>query len=394
MPNKTRSEQYSGGFPESIEAFRDMSDPRTGRNKRHYFGEIIFMALAAIICQCEGFGDMERFAKLKERWFRKFLKLPNGTPSNDTFRRVFSAIDPEQFNACFMVFVQATHGDLGEQLIAIDGKALRHSFDTGTELKHLHMLSAWACEEGISLGQLAVDSKSNEIKAIPKLIDLLDLEGHTVSLDAMGCQKSIAKKIYLAHANYLLALKGNQGTLHKRVEAFFASPNHIKEARKRGNTITVSDVENKAHGRIERRIVMATDALDSVDKREIDSWLGLRSIVCVEAHREERSTGKRSVEKRYYITTHAPDAAKLQQFIRQHWSIENQCHWILDMTWKEDASRIRKANAAENVALLRKLALNLLKADTSIKDTVRGKRLQATFDENILSTFLQLELSK
>lgn len=394
MPNETRSEQYSGGFPESIKAFSEVSDPRTGRNKRHYFGEIIFMALAAIICQCEGFDDMERFAKLKEQWFRKFLKLPNGTPSNDTFRRVFSSIDPEQFNACFMAFVQARHGELSEQLIAIDGKALRHSFDNRTEAKHLHMLSAWACETGISLGQLAVDAKSNEIKALPKLIDLLDLEGHTVSLDAMGCQKTVAKKIYLAHANYLLALKGNQSNLHKRVESFFCSPNHIKEAKKRGKTVTVSDLANKDHGRNERRIVVATDAIDWMDKHEIDSWLGLRSIVCVEAHREEKSTAKRSVEKRYYITTHEPDADKLQQFIRQHWGIENQCHWILDMTWKEDASRIRKANASENVALLRKIALNLLKADKSIKDTVRGKRLQATFDENILSSFLQLDISK
>lgn len=353
---------------------------------------MIFMALAAIICQCEGFDDMARFSKLKEKWLRKFLKLPNGIPSNDTFRRVFSAIDPEQFNACFMAFIRDTHGELSAQLIAIDGKALRHSFDTDT--KHLHMLSAWACDEGISLGQLAVDAKTNEIKALPQFLDLLDLEGHTVSLDAMGCQKAIAQKLYLSKADYLLALKGNHGILHKRVSDFFASASHIKQAEARGKTITISEVENEAHGRIERRIVMATDAIDQMDKNEIDSWLGLRSIVCVEAHREEKSTGKCSVEKRYYLTSHRPDAAMLQKFIRQHWSIENQCHWILDVTWKEDVSRIRKANRAQNVALLRKLALNLLKADTTIKDTVRGKRLQATFDEDILSQFLQLNLSK
>jgi len=202
MPNQTRSEQYAGGFPKSIESFSGMADPRTGRNKRHYFGEIIFMALAAIICQCEGFDDMERFAKLKEQWFKKFLKMPNGTPSNDTFRRVFSAINPEKFNACFMAFIEANYGELEDQLIAIDGKALRHSFDTATERKHLHMLSAWACEKGISLGQLAVDAKTNEITAVPKLLDLLDLEGHTVSLDAMGCQKEIAQKVHLTGAHY------------------------------------------------------------------------------------------------------------------------------------------------------------------------------------------------
>lgn len=394
MSHQTRSEQFSGGFPESIEAFSELADPRKGRHKRHYFGEIIFMALAAIICQCEGFDDMERFAELKEGWLRKFLKLPNGTPSNDTFRRVFSSINPKQFNHCFMTFIQAKHGDLAKQLIAIDGKAVRHSFDSGTGAEHMHLLSAWACEQGISLGQLEVDRKTNEIKAVPELLDLLDLEGHTVSLDAMGCQKVIAQKIHLANADYLLALKGNQGTLHRRVAEFFGSPGQVKAARQRGRVVTVSDRQTQGHGRRERRIVMATDALEGIDKLERGSWLGLQSIVCVEAHRQELSTRKSSVEKRYYLTSHKPDADLLQKFIRQHWGIENQCHWILDVTWKEDASRIRKNHAAENVALLRKLALNLLKADTTVKDTVRGKRLQATFCETILSQFLQIDSSK
>lgn len=391
MPKPTtRAELYSEGFPENIESFSRLTDPRTGKNKRHYFGEIIFIALAAIICQCEGFDDMARFAKLKESWLRKWLKLPNGTPSNDTFRRVFTAIDPKAFNQCFMSFIRHRHGDLASQLIAIDGKALRHSFDTSTESKHLHLLSAWACEQGISLGQLAVDKKSNEITALPELLDCLDLESHTVSLDAMGAQKTIAQKIYLAQADYLLALKGNHGNLHKRIETFFSTPSSIKQAQERGHIISTADVVNKGHGRIERRVVMATDAIDWVDKHERESWLGLKSIVCVEAHRTELSTSKQSIQKRYYLTTHQPDATKLERLIRQHWSIENQCHWVLDVTWNEDASRIRKGNAAENVALLRKLALNLLKSDTTVKDTVRGKRLRATFDENILSRFLLL----
>ena len=394
MSNKTRSEEYAGGFHESLEAFSDLPDPRTGRNKRHYFGEIIFIALAAIICQCEGFDDMERFATSKKPWLKKFLKLPNGTPSNDTFRRVFSSINPQKFNACFMEFIRDKHGELAQQLIAIDGKAIRHSFDNSTETKHLHILSAWACEDGLSLGQLEVNAKSNEIKALPELIDLLDLEGHTVSLDAMGCQKTIAKKLYINQADYLLALKANHGLLHKRLETFFGSHSHVAQAKKRGKVITTSDEQNQAHGRIERRIVMSTDAIDWMDKNEIDSWLGLRSIVCVEAHREEISTGKKSVQKRYYLTTHEPDADLLQKLIRQHWGIENQCHWVLDMTWKEDESRIRKGNAAQNVALLRKIALNLLKADTTVRDTIRGKRLQATFDEDKLTAFLKINISK
>ena len=235
---------------------------------------------------------------------------------------------------------------------------------------------------------------AHQIPAVPKLLDLLDLEGHTVSLDAMGCQKEIARKIHLAHADYLLALKGNQGTLHKRVEEFFGSPGQVKAAKERGKTISVSDCKNKGHGRDERRVVMATDALEGIDKLERENWSGLRSIVCVEAHRKELSTGKSSVEKRYYITSHKPDAELLGKLIRQHWSIENRCHWVLDVTWREDESRIRKNNAAQNVALLRKIALDLLKADKTVKDTVRGKRLQATFSETILSQFLRIDYSK
>jgi len=207
MSDTPRSEQYAGGFPESIKPFSILTDPRTGRNKQHYFGEIIFIALAAIICQCEGFEDMERFAKGKKTWLKKYLKLPNGIPSDDTFRRVFSSINPKQFNACFIKFIRNSHGELSEQLIAIDGKALRHSFDG--DKRHLHLLSAYACEQGISLAQLEVETKSNEILAVPELLDMLDIEGHTISLDAMGCQKKIARKIHFAHADYILALKGN-----------------------------------------------------------------------------------------------------------------------------------------------------------------------------------------
>ncbi len=206
-------------------------------------------------------------------------------------------------------------------------------------------------------------------------------------------KKSIAQKLYLAKADYLLVLKGNQRTLHKRVESFFGSNQDVAHAKEQGEVVSNSDEESKAHGRIERRIVVAPDFIDCMDKYEIDSWLGLRSIFCVEAHREEIITGKKSVQKRYYITAHEPDASLLPQLIRQHWSIENQCHWILDMTCKEDESRIRKEHAVENLALFRKLAFNLLKEDTTFEDTVRGKRLRATFDENILTEFLKLNFS-
>jgi len=390
MSNETRSEKYAGGFPENIKLFSILTDPRKGRNKQHYFGEIIFIALAAIICQCEGFDDMERFAKNKIKWLKKFLKLPNGVPSDDTFRRVFSCLDPKQFNSCFIEFVRDSHKELGEQLIAIDGKALRHSFDG--DKRHFHLLSAYACEQGLSLAQLEVDTKSNEIEAVPKLLDMLDIEGHTISLDAMGCQKKIARKIHLAHADYILALKGNHPYLFQKVEEFFRNGEALKYAKKQGHTFTSSNIENKGHGRIERRVVLATDALLWIDKNERESWFGLRSLVCIESYREQIGSGKTSTERRYYLTSHEPDAEKLQRLIRQHWAIENNCHWVLDVVWNEDSSRIRKKHAAQNVALLRKLALNLLKADSSVKDSIRGKRLQATFNEDILAQFLHLKV--
>jgi len=390
MSDTPRSEQYAGGFPESIKPFSILTDPRTGRNKQHYFGEIIFIALAAIICQCEGFEDMERFAKGKKTWLKKYLKLPNGIPSDDTFRRVFSCINPKQFNACFIEFIRDSHGELSEQLIAIDGKALRHSFDG--DKRHLHLLSAYACEQGISLAQLEVDTKTNEILAVPELLDMLDIEGHTISLDAMGCQKKIARQIHFAHADYILALKGNHPHLFQRVEEFFSHAGTLQYAKSQGYTFTSSDIKNKGHGRIERRVVLATDALLWIDKNERESWHGLRSLICVESHREQTSSGKSSIERRYYLTSHKPDAEKLQRLIRQHWAIENSCHWILDVVWDEDSSRIRKKHAAQNVALLRKLALNLLKADTTVKDSIRGKRLQATFNEDLLAQFLHLKV--
>ncbi len=388
MPNKTRRDEYAGGFPAGFEDFDTLQDPRTGNNKRHYFGEIIFIALAAMIGNSEGFEDFERFAKHREKWLRKHLKLPNGLPSDDTFRRVFTRLDPDEFCSCFADYILSISGSLKKQLIAIDGKTLRHSFDGGDPATSFHLISAWACENQLTLGQMLVDGKTNEIFAVPELIRQLDLEGHTVSLDAMGCQKAIARSLYLEKADYLLALKANHPHFHQRLEGFFNSPAHLKQARHLGKTLTTADVQNKAHGRRERRILLATDHLDWIDKNERESWHGLKSIICVEAHREELITGNKSVQKRYYITSCEPDAPKLMSLIRQHWSIENQCHWILDVTFDEDQSRTRKGNAALNLAMLRKIALSLLKNDASLKDTIRGKRYQAALDENILESIL------
>lgn len=400
MPNNTRRGEYSGGFPDGFEPFESLEDPRNGRHPRHYFGEIIFIALSAMICGSEGFDDFERFAKARESWLRKRLKLPGGIPSDDTFRRVFTAIDPDRFCECFASFVLAISGTLHRQLIAIDGKTLRHSFENADPTTSLHLISAWAVDNQLTLGQLAVDGKSNEITAVPELIDQLDLEGHTVSLDAMGCQKAIARKLSMAHADYLLALKANHGGLHQRAEEFFSSPGHLQHSKQQGGTLSTTEVNNQAHGRIERRVVLATDSLWWIDKLEQENWPGLRSVICVESHREQLGSGEKSVhgeksvQKRYYLTTHEPDAERLQQMIRQHWSIENQCHWVLDVTFDEDQCRVRKGHAAQNLAMLRKVCLSLLKQDTSIKDSLRGKRYRAALDESVLETFLFPQSSK
>ena len=394
MPNKTRRDEYSGGFPDGFEPFGELEDPRSGRHPRHYFGEIIFIALAAMICGSEGFDDFERFAKAREPWLRKRLKLPGGLPSNDTFRRVFTAIEPDKFCECFASFVLAISGKLRRQLIAIDGKTLRHSFENADPGTSLHLISAWASDNQLTLGQLAVDGKSNEITAVPELIDRLDLEGQTVSLDAMGCQKAIARKLSLAHADYLLALKANHGALHQRAEEFFSSPGHLRHTRQQGGTISTDDQSNQAHGRIERRVVLATDSLWWIDKLEREAWSGLRSVVCVESHREQLGSGGKSVQKRYYLTTDEPDAPRLAQLVRQHWSIENQCHWVLDVTFDEDQCRARKGHAAQNLAMLRKVCLSLLKQDTSINDSLRGKRYRAALDETVLESILFPESSK
>ncbi len=398
MSNKTRRDEYSAGFPEGFETFKTLKDPRKGKYPRHYFGEVIFISLAAMICGSESFEDFERFAKAKKSWLKKYLLLPGGTPSDDTFRRVFTAMNADQFCYCFVEFIKNLSGGLGKQLIAIDGKTLRHSFTKSDPTTSIHLISAWACENQLTLGQLTVDGKSNEIAAIPILLDTLDIEGHTISIDAMGCQKEIAKKIHLAKADYLLALKANHEHLLTKVSRFFSSPGHIKYAKKHEFTLSSDDSSNQGHGRKERRIILATDCLDFIDKKERENWLGLKSIVCVESHREiikpEGIDNPTSIEHRYYLTSHEPNGPFLQKLIRQHWSIENQCHWVLDVSFNEDQCRARLGHAAANLAMLRKTTLSLLKHDTSIKDTVKGKRYQAALSEELLEKFMLLDNSK
>ena len=390
---KTRNEEYAGGFPPGMEAFENLSDPRGGRAKRHYFGEVLFIALAAMVSGMDDFADFERFAQEREEWLRKWLKLPNGTPSDDTFRRIFTALAPEAFCECFIEFSGSLGRRLGQELVAIDGKTLRGSFTAADKSHALHLISAWATASGLTLGQLLVDSKTNEITAVPKLLRQIDVKGCVVSLDAMGCQKKIAIAIRHAEADYLLALKGNHGTLHGEVRDLFADPSALVAAQAAGNVTSRASSCDKGHGRIEERHLTVTNHLGWMDARERRSWLDLRSLVHLRSVRV-MADGSRSEQDRYWLTSLEPDARKLLELTRGHWGIENQCHWVLDVTYGEDASRIRSGHAARNVALLRRLAHNLLKHDRTVKDSIAGKRKRACLSTATLERFLKLADSK
>lgn len=364
--------------------FSSLEDPRVERTRRHQLSDIIVIAILSVICDGEGWEDMQDFGDHHEEWLRTFLELPGGIPSEDTFRRVFNALNPDTFQECFSSWMHALADGTRGKLIAIDGKTARRSFDREHGLKPVHLVNAWVVENQLVLGQVATEEKSNEITAIPKLLDLLQLKDATVSLDAMGCQKKIAQEIVERGGDYLMGLKGNQGHLKDSVEHFF------KEALKEGfRDIEFSEFEetDKGHGRIERRTVWSTSDVDWFDERAL--WKGLSSIVMVK--RERTIKEETSVEYSYYITSHQSDSSLLGSRIREHWSVENSLHWCLDMTFGEDRSRVRERNGAVNLSSLRKLALGLLKREpTQAKMSVRRKRRRATMD---LSYLLQVLIS-
>lgn len=322
---KTRNEQYAGGFPPGMEDFQSLTDPRGGRAKRHYFGEVLFISLAAMISGMGDFGDFERFAQEREDWLREWLELPNGTPSDDTFRRVFAALDPDEFHECFAAFTASLNRRLGTSLVAIDGKTLRGSFRSPDKRDALHLVSAWAAGSGLTLGQLLVDTKSNEITAVPRLLRSIEVSGCVVSLDAMGCQKKTAVAVRHAGADYLLALKGNHGTLHGEVAGLFAAPADLEAgARQAGAAVLRASSCDKGHGRVEERHLTVTDHLGWIDPKERRSWLDLRSLVHMRSTRH-LADGTSSTEDRYWLTSLAPDPGRLLDLCRGHWGIENGC---------------------------------------------------------------------
>ena len=362
----------------ALVCLESVADPRVNRRKRHKLSDILVIALCGFIAGCEGWVDVEWFGLGKQKWFEKFLELPNGIPSHDTFGRVFALLDPQQLARVLRQFVQTVLGSLQGQTIAIDGKTLRRSGENTTGKDALHLVSAWATERGVVLGQVPTADHSNEITAIPVLLQLVNVRGATVTIDAMGCQKMIAQQVRDQGADYVLAVKGNQQSLKDAID-FYMGPGHSKVPRSK---LTTSE-EN--HGRTDKRTYTAMAAPKVVRNQ----WPDAQSIVRV-CRETVDGQGKQTKEVRNFISSLPANVKRLASAIRGHWGIENGLHWSLDVTFNEDQSRIREGHAAENAALLRRLSLSILKQDTRYKSSLRCKRLRAGWETSALEHFVSI----
>ena len=360
--------------------FATVEDPRIDRTKAHDLLDIIVIAMCAVVCGADNWVDVEDFGNAKLAWLRQFRPLPNGIPSHDTFGEVFARLDPAQFQTSFLNWVRAVMEVTGGQVIAVDGKTLRRSHDHRLGKDAIHMVSAWATANRVVLGQIKVDEKSNEITAIPALLQVLDLAGCIVTLDALGTQKEIAQVIVERQADYVLALKENQGHLYEDVQATFADA-----AQQQFQAVPHDDHKTvtKGHGRLEIRECWTISRADYLEAlRDYALWPQLHSIGMVRAQRRVGDTT--SVETRYSLSSLAGNAAQLLDAVRSHWGVENGLHWCLDIAFREDESRIRKGAGDQNFAVLRHMALNLLKQEKAAKVGIKAKRLKAGWDEAYL----------
>lgn len=361
-----------------MDRFRDcffgVEDPRIGNARRHDLQEILLIALCTVLCGGESCVDMADFAEEKEPFLRDFLSLANGLPSHDTFSRVFRALDPEQFRACFQTFM-TRFAQTCQGVIAIDGKVLRRSFDTASAKSALHMVSAWGCEQRLVLGQIATEAKSNEITAVPKLLAMLSLKGCTVTVDALNCQRTIASQIVEQGGDYALALKGNQGILHDDVRRFLDDPCSEK--------ITAEPAVTGGHGRVETRVATLSTAIDWL--QEDHQWPGLKAIGKIVRTRETET--KTTTETAYYLLSTAMEAKRFGDVAQAHWAVENSLHWMLDVTMNEDQARNRLDNGPNNLAVLRHMAINILNAKKS-KISTRRKIKRAGWNNAFLADLL------
>jgi len=371
-----------------LRLFRDLPDPRVAGKVVHKLHDILVITVCAVISGLEHWTQIEDFARANEQWFKRFLDLPNGIPSHDTFGKVFSVIDPDEFEKRIQLWIHALVGSNSEgKHIAIDGKTLRKSFDTASNKAAIHMLNAYVHENHAVFGQLKVESKTNEITAIPQLLEMLQLKEATVTIDAMGCQRDIAQKIVEKEGHYVFALKGNQSTLQEDIQTFM---DDVIAQGGRGAYDYYETVE-KSHGRIETRKCWSSGDVDWLTQRE--DWAGLSSMAAVESTRTVN--GKTSVERRYFISSHSgKQAQKIATLVRNHWRVENELHWTLDVSFNEDQCRVRIENAAENLARIRRISLLLLKNDTTCKLGIKSKRAKAGYDRNYLLTLLGFDMTK
>lgn len=361
------------------EYFDELDDPRLDRQKRHSLSDILFISLCAVICGAKSFVDMADFGRAKFEWFKERLELVNGIPSHDTFRRVYSLINPEQFRECFISWTGAM-SEAVDDVIAFDGKAIRRSFDSATGMSAVHVMNAWSSANDFCVGQMRIDGKSNEITAMPQLIRMMDVKGSVITADALNCQKETARAIIEEGADYVLALKGNQPSLYEDVKLYFETS--LSDGFEEKHQFY--EENDCGHGRIETRRYYVVNVSDLPWLEGRDKWKGLETVACVESIREVKSTNIQTRECRYFISSLSA-ISRISRAIRCHWNVENKLHWVMDVDFGEDACRVRRDHAPENFALIRQIAHNLLKLASDDR-SIRRKINLCCWDNDFLAS--------